>query len=242
MAETKNSNTDEKLDKTSDEELAKQKEIEQLEITNRSGIRSQTIEQEMQRGYREVEIDNYGKVRIYMPTPGVESEITDFKARLIGVLLKQSEYITQDQVMNELRKRGVWNDKIEKDLGLLETDIAEFTKEIMLLQHADKIDADQLFSLRDRRKSLMDKRRSICAGRDMLLQGTIESKIEEEVLKHQLMLCAKTVDDEQIWATMDDLSSEHNKKLVNTLVSKAAYFWQGWSEDLLQMALDNLTM
>lgn len=216
-------------------------EKDTLEIENRTKIHLDRIEQEMRNGYREFEVDDK-KYRIYLPTPGIEDKITDFKAKVIGELLRQSKYITKSQVMKELRDRGVWDDALERKITDMEQDISDFTKQIMIIQHSDTVNGDALYSLRDRRMKMMNARDEIVRGRDFLLSGTIEAKVEEAVLKYQIVLCATHEDQTPIWNSIDDFYNETNKKLVNRVTTEAGYFWQGWSEDLLKFALGGFSV
>jgi len=233
-------NTSKKQTQTDNEKTISQEEKNQLEIENRTKIHFDRIEQEMHNGYREFEFEDK-RIRIYLPTPGIESQVTDFKAKLIGELIRQQNYVTKSQVMKELRERGVWDDSMDRKIIDLETDIGDFTKQIMILQHADIVNGESLYSLRERRTNLINTRNELISGRDFLLNGTIEAKVDDAVLKYQLVLCAKLEDGAQLWESLDALNNETNKKLVNRVTTEAGYFWQGWSEDLLKFALGGLS-
>jgi len=234
----------EPADKLSEEETkSREKEVAALELENQTGIHLQKIEQELQRGYKEIEVEDYGKVRIYLPTPGIESELTDYKAKLVGKAIKGGQdYVTKAHVMKFLKETGVWDAETERKLSNLEEDITEYTRKIMITQHANEVDSDTLFELRDKRMKLMEQRQGITSVRDNLFQGTIDAKIEDAILKYQLTLCVKKEDGTCVWKSIEELKNETNKKLLNTVVSKSSYFWQGWSEDLLRSALDNLSV
>lgn len=218
------------------------KEISKMEAQNSTGVLIDSLSMEMRRGYREIELEQVGKIRIYLPDAAIDQQLSDIKAELITALLESDKIITKEQVLDKLRKRDLWDDKREEKEKVLTQDILDIMRDIMYEQHNEKIDVKNLKSLRKRRRDLEQKRTELTATRDYFVVASLESKVDTMLFKHQLVFCIKVPDEDgnvkPLWETIEDLEHDSRKYVVNRLSTLSGYFWNGWSEDLLHEALD----
>lgn len=218
--------------------------VAKMEATNATGVLIDNLTLEMRRGYREIKDfeDTIGIVRIYLPDASIDQELSDRKSELVAALLESDQIITREQVMDKLRSRKIWDDKKEELEKILTQDILEMMRDIMYEQHMEKIDIEKLKSLRKRRRDLEEQRTKLTTSRDYFTSACLESKVDTMLFKYQMTYCVKIIDKENeilpLWDDLEIFEHDERKYIVNRLSTLAGYFWNGWSEDLLQEALD----
>jgi len=235
------------LDKPAPEEILPPTDdnISLLERINQVGVLVKQIEQEIKRGYRELDTETYGKVRIYIPTPEIEDKITDIRSELLSNLLRNENIMTRGEIIENLKKRKLWSDEKEAQEEKLIQDIAEITRDILYAEHSETINADELKKLYERKMDLEKNLKKLSAMKDYFTNMSLENILEVELFKHQIVLCVKKVKiekdkdgnkkevEEPLWENIEQFNKEQNKVEIIEITRQAAYYWNGWHEDLL---------
>lgn len=192
------------------------------------------LEQEIKNGYKTI-IHEDIKYHIYLPKQKEEKLVLDFKAELVAKLFGK-KILTKEQVMNELRERGVWNDQKEKQMRGLRDEISNVLRDIFMENSKKKPNKEMLQNLNKQRISLELDLAILTDSISYYMDSTLESEIDREIIKYKMYLLIKNENDEQIWNSFDDLEDDANRGRINFMASSAIYFWAGLDPALFDAA------
>jgi hypothetical protein len=196
------------------------------------------LEVEMQRGYREVEIENRGKIRIHFPSMVEEMEISDLQAKMYNRLMQDEDMLSEDQIKAILIQRNMWNEEDDKELDRLNMRVANLSADILLSKGDKNPNAERISKLQKDRNSVIEERRTIINRKSAMFKNSIEARVEEHGLALRLSLCVKDPDGNRIWEDVDALGAESDRLFISQVMMQALYFWNAWSPDFFEDSLE----
>lgn len=222
------------------------KEIDGTETTTKRetplSIRLDQLKKAIREGYRDVEFEDLNsekrKVRVYLPSMKEDTLISDYKAKVTSHALKDENLMMREEVLANLRKRGVWDEEKEKRLKNLEKQMSETLNDIYMQKSRPEPDKERLQELRREKLSTEIDLAILREPKQSFEESTLENYIEREILKYKMCLLIRNEDGSPIWASLEDYndSDNYNKHLVNSILSEAYYFWAGIDPALFDAA------
>lgn len=195
------------------------------------------IEQEIRNGYR-IFTFNEKEYRIFLPSIKVDEKLSAEKSRIVARLLRDESLITKDEAILLMKKRGTWTDELQKQENLLRKRLGECIADIFLHRSVSTPNKEELEELTKERISIEMELRLLTANKDFFLNSTIESRIEEELLKLKLTLCIKDSENNYLFNTVEELENYPDKGFINAISTEAIYFWAGIDQSIFGYALD----
>lgn len=191
------------------------------------------LSQEIKQGFREWEFED--KVyRSRFPSSGEENEANWAYSRAFNKALKEG-LPTQNEMLEILRERGLWNSEKEKELD-------DARKEIQKLESllAKKDLKDTSKSTRKLVSKLLAKRAyvfALNAEYQEYMNQTVEAKADEARIAVLVSYCTETKDGERVWESVDDYLADRNGELVGA----ATYQFLTMVSGIAANYLENLT-
>jgi hypothetical protein len=239
MAKAKTTTKDTKKDAKKDEQLKVTQRLNDVESSTKLYL--DRLRDEIRQGYREFEYQASSEeepkmFRIYMPTPGNDNEITRFKSRRSTTLLKDTDYMTKDEVMQQLTVRGVWDEEKTIKEEKLQERLNACLRD-MYLENSSKIkDYEAMRELELERATVQLDMALLSQSKDTFLDGTIETTLDRDVLRYKLILLVKDSEGERIWNSEESYDEYADKGLIKEAMEKAIFFWQGLDQSLFEYA------
>ena len=220
---------------TQEENPIKDKKKLAAEIDKSTGALLERIETEIKTGYRitQYEGEDY---RICLPSMKDDQELSIHKNRLAAKYLRDDSLMTQGEVLTMMEKRGTWDKSKAKEEDRLRKRLGDCLSDIYLERAKDEPDDARLDELHHERLSVELDISTVVKGKEFFLNSTMESKIEEEVLRMKLALCLRDAKGERVFKDLEDLENSDKKGLINTVSTEAIYFWAGLDQSMFGYA------
>jgi hypothetical protein len=235
--EQKGQEVDKKQD-IKEEDLQKEQEQRELESINNEIKRHKFIDnyeklqQELKQGFRVVEYEGK-EYYIHLPSVKDEEEIMLFRSKLAGAMLQDKNILTREQLLKQIKERGIWSDEKERQEQKLNEYITELLARIFAEYAKDNPDPNKILAWKREKDKLEQERAILALPKTTVLSYSFESLLELAINKIKLSLCVKDKDGNRIWPSVETLEQETDKGLVQFLTIEAQYFWFGWHPDLL---------
>jgi hypothetical protein len=214
-------------------------EEEQLEkeikLSKTTGFNLEKLEKEIRSGFREVEYEGK-KYRICLPTIKEDDLLTSFKGRKQSEALKDKDSILKDEVIKNLKERGIWDDTKDRKERELRDQYSKCLADLFAERSKIDPDKDRLLELQKERLSIDIDLAILTETKQNWISSSAEARIEEQVTKYKSVLCIRDEDGNRIWQTIEDFDNSTDKGLVNTLTSEALYFWAGLDQSMFAFA------
>ena len=209
-----------------------------------SELEADKAEVEMRLGYREIEIEPYGKLHIHKPTVD-----DDYYARLaysdtFTDLMMNSKLKTIEEMEKMQKARG--DEVIDSDtIKEIQKDFSETAAELMIARDeykkthkpTSKRKVKQLEQeLADLRKDLFKKE----AIRNKYVNLTIEGMADQRQLVEKMYRCVLKPDGKRVWETPEDLMKEKDSEPVANIVYEFISFTRGIDPRVLRNIPDLL--
>jgi hypothetical protein len=203
----------------------------------KTGLFLEKLELEIKNGYR---LFTYKEqpFKILMSSVHIDTMVNEFKTKIVSKLLKDKDIMMKDEIMKNLRERGVWDDSKQKTEKELRDRISRCISDMMTEKSKDEPDKDFLLEKMKEKMSLEIDLEVLSGNKDNLLQSTIENKVDEEVTKYKLTLLVKTIDDVNVWKSVEEFENHPDKAFVNSVTVEAIYFWAGLDQSMFGLAPD----
>lgn len=223
---------------TIDDNVEKKRDTKsQLEkLMKASGALIEKVEQEMKTGYRIVEFDDVN-YRVYLPSIKDDELLVEYKNKVVSRCLKDSSLMLQAEVMKIMEERGIWDQSKEREETNLKERIRDVYKDIQNERVKDEPNEDRLDELKRERIAVDIRLRLLTKSKDFFMNSTVESTIENEMLKYKVVLCAKNEDGSRIFNSIEEFENHQNRAFVEYLSAAAMYFWAGIDQSLFDSAL-----
>lgn len=191
---------------------------------------------EIERGYRIVENTPWGRIRIYdISFPKVARRADEAYARTYGRLVKDSDYMTQKQMLRLLDERGIWTKEDEARLESIAREIQEKGKAARALAGKDREEAKKEI------QELAQRYWDLVIERQRHLGATIETLAETDRRMAAIVAAVRrdtgSEDDgyeacEPVWGSVDELESEPPDRFL-FIQAECHRFWNnaGLGED-----------
>jgi hypothetical protein len=223
-------------DKVSEDPLSDSERQTIIEENSKSGL--ERLEQEIKSGYRIIEYDDK-KYRICFPSMKDDEVLSRYKSKIAMEVLKDKTIILRDEVIDNLKERGIWDDKKEKQESELREKYSDCLSQFFLEKNKKKPNKATITQLNVEKKILSEMINVLTKTKDYFVNLAAESRIDEMVLKQKMVLCIKSDDkNECVWKSLDEFENCNDKGLVNTIISDAIYFWAGLDQSMFDSAPD----
>jgi hypothetical protein len=231
-----NINSNEVEDSLKNEESSEISELTTKIVNSKTGLALEKLEQEIRLGYRVFNYDN--KVyHICLPSVKDDSMITNFKARRTSELLKDKNTILKDEIIKNLKERGVWDESKDKKEKELRDRISLVYRDLMIENSkVESIDNNRIEELMQERVAIELDLLLLAGSKNDLLQSSLESQLEVDVTKFKLTLCIKDENGNRIWNSFDELENYSDKGLINSIHNEAIYFWAGLDQSMFDVS------
>lgn len=203
----------------------------------KTGLFLEKLELEIKNGYRLFTYKDQ-PYKIFMSTVHVDTMVNEFKTKIVSRLLKDKDIMMKDEIMKNLRERGVWDDSKQKQEKELRDRVSRCITDMMTEKSKDEPDRDFLLEKMKEKMSLEIDLELLSGNKDNLLQSTIENKVDEEVTKYKLTLLVKTNEDVRVWNSVEEFENYSDKAFVNSVTIEAIYFWAGLDQSMFGFAPD----
>lgn len=220
-----------------------QREEKKKEI--KEEVLSKQIELELKRGYREVEIEPYGKLHIYSPTIEDDYEGDNAYAEEISVLLIEEKLPTTEEMAEKLEKRGLWTPEHDDRLKDLQEENSQLAAEIIVLR-ADYKESksvklkNKINKLEDEHRKAKEEFLKLNAIKSKYFSFTVEGRAEEKRLVLKMSRSIRKPDGTKLWESAEKLQKEKNREPVSRLVYEYITFTQGIDPRVLERIPDLL--
>lgn len=196
-------------------------------------------EMELIKDYREIEIDPYGKIRIYRPT--IED---DYQADLVFTdemnrLLRSNPNIpTQEEQEQMLESRGIWTKAHKDEVERIKEELSELSTELFLAKEEYKKNKTsknkkKITDLNNEYDSLRKQFMKMQSVSSKYFGATVEGRAEEKRFLVRMSSAVKNVDGERIWSSTEDLAKERDSEPVRRIVYEFIAFLQGVDTQVL---------
>lgn len=231
-----NINSNEVEDSLKNEESSEISELTAKIVNSKTGLALEKLEQEIRLGYRVFNYDN--KVyHICLPSVKDDSMITNFKAKRTSELLKDKNTILKDEIIKNLKERGVWDESKDKKEKELRDRISLIYRDLMIENSkVESIDNNRIEELMQERVAIELDLLLLAGSKNDLLQSSLESQLEVDVTKFKLTLCIKDENGNRIWNSFDELENYSDKGLINSIHNEAIYFWAGLDQSMFDVS------
>lgn len=195
----------------------------------------ESVNKEITTQYREIMVGDAApdgavtekKIRIRFPNIHDDSEIGDIHSRVFGELIEDEKMKTEDQIIENMKKRGVWSDIKDKRIESLVEKEGWLTAK--LLAGSDSMTKDEAEAIATQYEDVVAELQELRMTRYQFMQNSIESRSNDARTRAQLVRCVFVVDEEgkehRLWKTDEDLMNEKNRFLINRIVVEALSFW-----------------
>lgn len=200
-------------------------------VGKKSGLFLEKLELEIKNGYRLFTYKDK-RYKIFMPTVREDTIINEQKTQLVSKLLKNKDLMMKDEIIENLKSRGVWNDTKEREEIKLRESISSIMTEIMVERAKDEPDQETIREKQKDKLSIEIDMNLLTRSKDYLMQSTLESKIDEELLKYKVSLLVKNEDDSRVWNSVEEFEAYNDKLFINTVSIEGIYFWAGLDQSM----------
>ena len=177
---------------------------------------------------REVEIAGLGKVKLYLPSnrERIEADIEYSKAftELLEKGLK-----TADEMMEIVKKRGLWTEEHEKRLAEIDREL----RQQVLLYAKAQTDKTRV-KIRKRIAELRREQLALQSRRRKYIENCVESRADEARFAYLLHKCVKHPDGRPVWPTLESFYEERRMSVVSDILVNYMLLYYGVSQNLLE--------
>lgn len=174
---------------------------------------------------------------IYQPGLDIRQKADIAYAIKYNELLKD-DVPTRKEMLETLKKRGLWTDKDDKKIENKIEEMRELLKKKASHAGVDGRE-DEINRLSDEIKKIETELVIITMDRDSMLENTIEGLSLIENYKIKLLHCVKEIDKDQkelsVWESIKELNIEKNNQFLNEILTTCIIFWQGYNERFLEL-------
>lgn len=191
------------------------------------------IVQELTQGYREWEHGGK-KYRTRFPTAEEDGDARIAYARSFNKSLEEG-LLTQKQMENLLKNRGIWTEEDEKKVSSLREKIGHLETLLAKKSPKDKSKATTKLAeeLAGHRLELLD----ITGGYQEYMNQTVETLADERRTAYYIASCTTNADGSRVWDTVEEFLRSQDGQFV----SLATFHYVTFSNGLAENYLDDLT-
>lgn len=198
---------------------------------------------ELTQQYREFtvgSVPNDRVIRVYFPTPKDDSDIALIQSRRWGKLVKEEDLQTENEIIEIMKKRGLWSDLNEKKMKSLQEKHTRLSGKItkMIIDKDVTVDFEKLTEeYEDTERELYD----LIDKRSTFTAHSLENRVSETVMKERMWRCIRQVNKKEndevelvpIWNSYEEIENERDRVLVMSVQTECMTFWQGVPADFL---------
>lgn len=196
------------------------------------------LQQEIKSGFKSLQYENKTYL-IHVPKLREERMILDYKSGLTTKLLADDGKMTKDEVMNSLKKRGIWSDEKERRLQSLRDETSNIFKDIFIENSKSKPNEKNLDTLNKKRVDVELEIAILTDSLSKYLDATIESEMERDINRYKMVILITDEFNQPIWNSLEDLDNDPDRGRINFLISAGMYFWAGLDPALFEVAPRN---
>lgn len=201
-----------------------------------------TIENEIISGYRDFKVNlPSGDIdfRVYEPSNKEQELIANQYTEKYNELIKAKNLKLWEEILIELRERGIWKDEDDTKLDDLSEEISEVLKKYLRLIGLESHNTEMAEALKNRYFELKKKLDKFTDRKSTYYANSIESKANEYAIKFKLMFCLKKKNGEEFvpyFESIEQIDNTRNRMLVNRILKECLSFWAGIRQEYLSSA------
>lgn len=170
----------------------------------------------MAREFKELEIFNK-KFKVYEPTTNDLNKAREIRSRTVSQLMTgDNKLITMFELEEELKKRGIWDDKKQSKYDSLGKKIDTLRARLKSAKNTDgsKMTLKQGRDLAIKIKKIIAERRDMLVERSSMENNTVEGQAENQYFNYLISCCTYTVYDngkeEPYFKSLEDYLARSN--------------------------------
>lgn len=195
--------------------------------------------------YREFTIgkdETLKTLRVYFPTPKIETEASKMQAKVWGKLIGDEELKTEAEILNILEARGVWDESKDAKIESLKNRLSRLSSDVFKHRDGD-IDEATLVKLTDDYTKTESELTRLVDLKSTYTSNSLENRTADIRIKAQMWQCVKLVKkneetgeivEELLWKDFEALDNERDRVLLINVMNECITFWQGVPADFLE--------
>ena len=195
---------------------------------------------EVETQYREFKVAQFeGEDRVFRVrflSPAEESGVNEAYSAKYGELLQDENMLPSDQIIEIMKKRGLWSDKKDERLDALLQRSARL-KNIIYLS-GDSMTSEEMDKYAKEYTEVETEHAELLSVKNSFIANSIEARAYETRMKDQIWRCVTIVkeddSEEKYWPTAEALGAEQDKVLISRVMNECIAFWQGVPSDFLE--------
>jgi len=223
-------------DESSKNEITEDLTKRETVLNKNLGLSLEKLEGEIRSGFRTTEYMDK-EYHICLPSIKDDEILSKYKSKIAAEVLKDKDVVLKDEVIKNLRERGIWDDSKDKKERELRDRYAKCLSDLYLEKARENPAPERIEELKRERISLDIDIALLTETKNYFVNTAAESRIEERVLMHKTVLCIKDAENKRLWNSVEELENCTEKALVNTLTSEAIYFWAGVDPSMFDFTL-----
>ena len=189
--------------------------------------------------YREFVIpgaDGDRTFRVFFPSPSVETAVNITYSRTYGKLLQDEDFMPEAQIVELMKKRGVWSDDKDEKIKQLRERQAR-VRSMIYLNGEENMTYDEMKKLTDEFEKLDSEIDELVEKRTGFMMNSIEARAQETKVKDQVWRCTSIIKDgkeEPYWKSLEEIDGERDRLLLYRIINECVSFWQGVPSNFLE--------
>jgi len=183
-------------------------------------------------------------LRVHYPSPLVETQVNQTYSKTYGRLLQDEDFLPEAQIIESMKKRGIWSDEHDTKISRLQERQARLRNLIFVHGDSNTATSAELDKLTEEYEQVSREASALVRKRASFTVNSIETRAYETKIKDQVWRCVtRVVDGEEqpFWHNLDEIDGETDRVLLYRVMNECVSFWQGVPADFLEQSQDQLS-